>query len=199
MLVNKKAPNFIANAVLPSNEIITNFNLEENINKKNTILFFWPLDFTFVCPSELIAFNNRYDEFCKRNINLIGVSIDSVYTHIAWKNTPIKNGGIGKIKFTMISDINKKIQRLYKIEHKTMKVALRATFLIDKRGIIRYQCVNDLPLGRNIDEIIRIIDAFKHHEKYKQVCPAQWNIGKKAINPSFKGIKKYFKENINDL
>ncbi len=199
MLVTKKAPNFIADAVSPSNKIIKNFNFEENIQKKKTLLFFWPLDFTFVCPSELIAFNNKQQEFEKRNIKLIGVSIDSIYAHMAWKNTTPEKGGIGQVKFIMVSDINKEIQKLYHVEHPELNIALRATFLIDKTGIIRYQSINDLPLGRNINEIIRIIDALDHHEKNGEVCPAQWNIHKKAIKPSHKGVKKYFKYNIKDL
>ncbi len=199
MLVTKKAPNFKSEAISKHGDIITNFNLKNNIKKKNTILFFWPLDFTFVCPSEIIALNNRYKKFKEKNTKIIGISIDSIYTHIAWRNTPIEKGGIGKIKFIMVSDIKKKIQNLYNVKDPNTEVSLRATFLIDKKGIIRYQSIYDLSIGRNIDEILRIIDALNHNEKYNKVCPAQWNTEKKSIKPNNEGIIKYLNENIKDL
>ncbi|WMC20267.1 MAG: peroxiredoxin C [Enterobacteriaceae bacterium PSpyr] len=198
-LVNCKAPNFIASAVLENNKIINNFNFKNYINNKYAVLFFWPMDFTFVCPSELIAFNKRFNEFQKRNVKLIGVSLDSEFVHYAWKNTPINEGGIGKVKYIMISDIKREIQKIYNIEHPTLGVALRATFLIDKKRIIRTQMIHDLPIGRNIDEIIRIIDALKFHEKYGELCPAQWENGKPTIIPSLKGIKEFLNKNLNML
>ncbi|WMC19677.1 MAG: redoxin domain-containing protein [Enterobacteriaceae bacterium PC38] len=198
-LVNCKAPNFIASAVLENNKIINDFNFKNYINNKYAILFFWPMDFTFVCPSELIAFNNRFNEFKKRNVKLIGISLDSEFVHYAWRNTPINEGGIGKVKYIMISDIKRKIQKIYDIEHPTLGVALRATFIINKERIIKTQMVNDLPIGRNIDEIIRIIDALQFHEKYGEVCPAQWKKGQPAIIPSSEGIKNFLNKNLNIL
>ncbi len=199
MLVTKKAPNFKAEGVSKKGEIIRNYNFKKKIKNNNTILFFWPLDFTFVCPSEIIALNNRYDEFKKRNTNIIGISIDSIYTHIAWRNTPIEKGGIGKIKFIMISDLNKKIQNIYNVKDPNTETSLRATFLVDKKRIIRYQSIYDLSIGRNIDEILRITDAVNHNEKYNKVCPAQWNINKKSLNPDNKGITEYLSKHIKDL
>ncbi len=198
MLVSKIAPNFLAESINSKNEI-KKINLWEKIENKNTILFFWPLDFTFVCPSEILALNNRYKEFSKRNVKLLGISIDSIYTHLAWKNTPINNGGIGKINFTIISDIKRKIQKLYKVKHKETGVSLRATFIIDKNKIIRHQSINDLPLGRNINEIIRLIDAINFVEEKKQVCPAQWNLGNKGIKPNYSGICKFLRKNYKKI
>ncbi len=197
-LITKKAPNFITQAVSKNNKIIENFNFKKKIKNKNCILFFWPMDFTFICPSEILAFNYKYKEFKKKNTILIGSSIDSVYTHLAWKHTSIENGGIGNIKFNIISDITRKIQNLYKVEYNN-SFSLRATFLIDKNRIIRHISINDLPFGRNIDEILRLIDALNFYSENKQLCPAQWNINKKAINPTKKGLKKYFKYNLKDL
>ncbi len=198
MLVNKIAPDFNAQGVNKKNKIIK-INFWEKINNKNTVLFFWPLDFTFVCPSEILAFNNRYKEFSKRKVKLIGVSIDSVYTHIAWKNTPISNGGIGKLNFDIISDIKRKIQKIYKVEHKDTGTSLRATFIIDKNKIIRHQSINDLPLGRNIDEIIRLIDAINFNATSKKVCQAQWISGDEGITPNYKGICKFLKNNYKKI
>ncbi len=195
MLVTKKAPNFSSEAINSKGKIIK-FNLIENIKNKNTVLFFWPLDFTFVCPSEILAINNRYKEFNKKNTQILGISTDSVYVHLAWRNTPIKKGGIGKIKFYMISDIKKEIQKTYNVELKEKGFSLRATFIIDKNGIIRHQSINDLNLGRNIDEILRLIDAINFNMKNKELlCPAQWKPGKKTIIPNYEGICNYLKNN----
>ncbi len=194
MLVTKIAPDFEAESVNKENKIIK-INFWEKINNKNTVLFFWPLDFTFVCPSEILEFNNRYKEFSNRKVKLIGISIDSVYTHIAWKNTPIEKGGIGKLHFSIVSDIKRKIQKIYKVEQKNTGISLRATFIIDKNKIIRHQSINDLPLGRNIDEIIRLIDAINFHETSKKVCQAQWKLGDQGIKPNYKGICKFLKNN----
>ncbi|ABJ90594.1 peroxiredoxin [Buchnera aphidicola] len=198
-LVSKKAPNFIAPAILKNGQIIQNFNFKNFSKNKTTVLFFWPMDFTFVCPSEIIAFNNSYHEFKDRNACIIGISIDSVYTHNAWRNTKINEGGIGPIKFPMISDITKSIQKSYNIEHDILTIALRASFIIDKSNIIRHQSVNDLPIGRNIKEILRIIDALHYYEKFGEVCPANWNIGKEAIQATDVGIKKYLSKNSKKL
>ncbi|QJC28570.1 peroxiredoxin C [Enterobacteriaceae endosymbiont of Plateumaris consimilis] len=199
VLVTKKAPDFNASAVLNDGSIINNFNFIEYSKNKVTVIFFWPLDFTFVCPSEIISFNNHYNDFNERNVNILGISCDSQFTHNAWRNTSIKNGGIGKIKFIMISDLKKEIQKKYGIEYPELGVALRASFLIDKKGIIRHQLVNDLPFGRNVNEMIRMIDALNHYEKYGEVCPAQWEKGKKSIIPTSVGISDYLTNNINEL
>ncbi len=198
MLVTKKAINFTSEAINKKGKIIK-FNLLENIKNKNAVLFFWPLDFTFVCPSEILALNNRFDEFQKRNTKIIGISIDSIYVHLAWRNTPIKKGGIGKIKFNMISDIKKEIQKLYKVELKEKGFSIRSTFIIDINGIIRHQSTNDLDLGRNIDEIIRLIDAINFNIENKLLCPAQWKPGMKAIIPNKEGICNYLKYNSNKI
>lgn len=199
ILVSQKAPDFIASAVMKNGEFIKDFNLSKYIINKYAVIFFWPMDFTFVCPSEIIAFNLKYKEFKKRNTKLIGISCDSEFVHYAWRNTPVKLGGIGKIEYPMIADVKREIQKKYGIEHPDLGIALRASFLIDKNMIVRHQVINDLPLGRNIDEMIRMIDALQFHEKNGEVCPAQWNIGKKGIHPSPQGISKFLSENINDF
>ncbi|WMC18877.1 MAG: peroxiredoxin C [Enterobacteriaceae bacterium PSpicST2] len=198
-LVTLKAPDFTASAISKDGKIIKDFNFKKYTNNKYVVLFFWPMDFTFVCPSELIAFDKRFYEFQKRNVELIGISIDSEYVHNAWRNTPINEGGIGKVKYIMIADIKRKIQKLYGIEHPKLGVALRASFLIDKNSIIRTQIINDLPIGRNVDEIIRTIDALQFHEKYGDVCPAQWEKGKPSIIPSTKGIIQYLNKYLDKL
>ncbi len=192
MLVNKIAPNFQAELVDINNKIIK-IDFWKEIENKNTVLFFWPLDFTFVCPSEILEFNNQFKKFKKRKIKLLGVSIDSVYTHIAWKKTPINKGGIGKINFKIISDIKKEIQKKYNVGEENTGVSLRATFIINKNKIIKHQSINDLPIGRNIDEIIRLIDAINFNTKKQQVCPAQWKKGDMGIIPNHKGICNFLK------
>ncbi|WDI78941.1 redoxin domain-containing protein [Candidatus Purcelliella pentastirinorum] len=199
VMVTYEAPNFIAPAILGNGKLIQNFNMKEYKKNKYAIIFFWPMDFTFVCPSELIAFNKRYKNFKKRNVKLIGISIDSIYVHQQWKKTKISDGGIGEIKYVMVSDIKREIQKSYCIEDKKNGVALRASFLIDKNNIIRHQTVNDLPLGRNIDEILRIIDALQIHEKNGNVCPAQWKKNKQTIKPTLEGITEYLNNNFDDL
>lgn len=190
-LVGKKAPDFTAAAVMANGEINAQFNLHKAIEKKYGILFFYPLDFTFVCPSELIAIHNRIAEFEQRNALIMGVSIDSQFTHNAWRNTPIENGGIGHIRYPLIADVNHQICQAYGVEHPTAHVALRGTFIIDKQGIIRSQITNDLPLGRNVDELIRLIDALEFHEKHGEVCPAGWTKGKTGIKPTAEGIAQF--------
>lgn len=191
ILVGRKAPDFTTAAVLANGEITNQFNLNEAIKGKVGILFFYPLDFTFVCPSELIAVNNRIAEFEKRNTLLMGVSIDSQFTHNAWRNTDVANGGIGKVNFPLLADVNHQICQAYGVEHPTAHVALRGAFIIDKNGMVRSQIVNDLPLGRNIDELIRLVDALEFHEKHGEVCPANWNKGKTGIKPTTEGIAAF--------
>ncbi len=191
ILVGRKAPDFTSAAVLANGEITANFNLHKSIEKKYGLLFFYPLDFTFVCPSELIALNNRIAEFKSRNTLVMGVSIDSQFTHNAWRNTPVENGGIGKLDYPLIADVNHQICQAYGVEHPTAHVALRGAFIIDKQGVVRSQIVNDLPLGRNVDELIRLIDALDFHEKHGEVCPAGWAKGKTAIKPTTEGIAAY--------
>ncbi|HEU5280421.1 MAG TPA: peroxiredoxin [Gammaproteobacteria bacterium] len=191
ILVGRKAPDFTTAAVLANGDINNQFNLNEAIKGKVGILFFYPLDFTFVCPSELIAVNNRIAEFEKRNTLLMGVSIDSQFTHNAWRNTDVASGGIGKVNFPLLADVNHQICQAYGVEHPTAHVALRGAFIIDKQGIVRSQIVNDLPLGRNIDELIRLVDALEFHEKHGEVCPANWSKGKTGIKPTTEGIAAF--------
>ncbi|QCI21497.1 peroxiredoxin C [Buchnera aphidicola (Hyadaphis tataricae)] len=194
VLVTQSAPNFIAPAILENNEIIQEFDFKKYSKNKKIILFFWPMDFTFVCPSEIIELSKSYIEFKKRNVRIVGISIDSVFVHQAWKNTSPKNGGIGKINFPMISDIKRDIQKAYGIEHPVLGVALRASFLIDSKGIIRHQIVNDLPFGRSIEEIIRMVDAINFHEEHGEVCPANWKKGQDGMKPSLEGVSKYLSQ-----
>ncbi|QCI17589.1 peroxiredoxin C [Buchnera aphidicola (Acyrthosiphon lactucae)] len=191
VLVTQKAPNFIAPAILKNNQIVEQFDLKEYANGQSIVLFFWPMDFTFVCPSEIIEFNTLYAEFKKRNVKIVGVSIDNVFVHQAWQNTLIKNGGIGKINFPMVSDIKHNIQKSYGIEHPNLGIALRASFLIDSNWTIRHQVVNDLPFGRNIKEMIRMVDAIEFHNKFGELCPANWEKGKKGMKASSEGVAEY--------
>lgn len=199
ILVGRKAPQFTAAAVLPNGDITPSFSLENELKGKYGILFFYPLDFTFVCPSELIAVDNRIEEFTKRNTLLMGVSIDSQFTHNAWRNTPVASGGIGQVKFPLIADVNHHICQAYGVEHPTAHVALRGAFIIDKQGIVRSQIVNDLPLGRNVDELLRLIDALEFHEKHGEVCPANWTKGKAAIKPTSEGIASFLASEAGQL
>lgn len=199
ILVGTRAPDFTAAAVLADGEIISNFNLHQAIEKKRGIIFFYPLDFTFVCPSELIALDNRIKEFEDRNTLVIGISIDSQFTHNAWRNTPVANGGIGPVRFPLVADVNHKICQSYGVEHPTAHVALRGAFLIDKQGVVRSQIVNDLPLGRNVDELIRLVDALDFHEKHGEVCPANWTKGKTGIKPTTEGIAQFLSQEADSL
>lgn len=198
-LVAQLAPDFSTSAVLKNEKITDNFNFKKYIFKKKAILFFWPMDFTFVCPSEIIAFNKCYEELKKRKVKLVGVSCDSVYVHLAWQKTKYKNGGIGPIKYVMASDIKRKIQKSYNIEHPNLGVALRASFLIDENGFIKHEIINDLPYGRNIKEMIRMIDALDLYKKTGKVCPANWTTKKNSITPNQKGISKYLSKNIKKI
>ena len=188
-LVTKQAPDFTADAVLPDNSFgqIT----LSSFKGKNVVLFFYPLDFTFVCPSEILAFNKKLDEFKKRNTEVIGVSVDSKFTHLAWKNTKLEDGGIGNIQYTLVSDLNKNIAREYGILFNEA-VALRGLFLIDTKGVIRHAVINDLPLGRSVNEALRMVDALQFVEAHgDQVCPANWQEGDEAMKPTAEGVAGY--------
>jgi peroxiredoxin (alkyl hydroperoxide reductase subunit C) len=193
VLVGKMAPDFTASAVMPNNEINDNFNLHAYLKGKIGVLFFYPLDFTFVCPSEIISFANRLEDFKERGAEVIAVSVDSKYTHLAWKNTEVKKGGIGDIQYPLVADLTKSIARDYDVLFGDA-VALRGTFLIDQQGIVRHQLVNDLPLGRNVDEAIRMIDALKFFQENGEVCPAGWSKGKKGMKASSKGVAEYLEQ-----
>ena len=199
VLVTRQAPDFTSSAVLGNGEIVDNFNFKKHIEGKAAVLFFYPLDFTFVCPSELIAFDHRYEEFKKRGVEVVGVSIDSQFTHNAWRNTTTENGGIGAVKYALAADVKHEIAKAYGIEHPEEGVALRGSFLIDKNGIVRHQVVNDLPLGRNIDEMLRMVDALQFHEEHGEVCPAQWEKGKEGMKDNPEGVAKYLKQNADKL
>jgi len=198
VLVGKAAPDFSAVAVMGNNEINENFNLKKHIAGKCAVVFFYPLDFTFVCPSEIIAFDHRLDEFKKRNVEVIGVSIDSHFTHLAWKNTPVNNGGIGQVRYPLVADIKHEICKAYDVEAEG-GVAYRGSFLIDHAGVVRHQVVNDLPLGRNIDEMLRMVDALQFHEEHGEVCPAGWSKGKAGMNASTAGVATYLSNHATEL
>jgi peroxiredoxin (alkyl hydroperoxide reductase subunit C) len=187
-LVTKEAPDFTAQAVMGNNEF-SELKLSD-YRGKYVVLFFYPLDFTFVCPSEIIAFNKKLEEFKKRNVEVISVSVDSHYTHLAWKNTLVEEGGIGNVQFPMVADLSKNISRDYGVLVDDA-VALRGTFLIDKEGIVRHSVINDLGLGRNIDEAIRMVDALQFTEEHGEVCPANWNEGDDAMVPTADGVAEY--------
>jgi peroxiredoxin (alkyl hydroperoxide reductase subunit C) len=191
VLVGKAAPDFTAAAVLPDGEIVSDFNLKSHLKGSYGLVFFYPLDFTFVCPSEILAYSNRVPQFSERNVKVIAVSVDSEFTHSAWRNTAPKDGGLGPVKFPMVADIRKSIARDYDVLIEDAGVALRGTFLIDKDGIVRHQLVNDLPLGRNADEALRMVDALQFHEENGEVCPAGWNKGDEGMVADSKGVAKY--------
>jgi peroxiredoxin (alkyl hydroperoxide reductase subunit C) len=176
-------------AVMPDNSFNESFKLSD-YRGKYVVLFFYPLDFTFVCPSELIAFDHRLDKFKKRNVQVIGCSVDSHFTHLAWKNTAVDKGGIGNVQYPMVADLTKSIARDYDVLVNDA-VALRGSFLIDKEGVVRHQVVNDLPLGRNIDEMLRMVDALQFTEQHGEVCPAGWQEGKKGMKASTSGVAEY--------
>ncbi len=210
VLVGRFAPDFTAKAVMPDNSIEENFNLYSYLGIKKDatgkvvkkgkvgVLFFWPLDFTFVCPSEIIAFNNRIKEFKLRKCEVIGVSVDSHFTHLAWKQTPVEKGGIGNIQFPMVADLTKSIARNYDVLTGEA-VAFRGTFMVDGNGVVRHQVINDLPLGRNVDEALRMVDALQFHEEHGEVCPAGWQRGKEGMKADAAGVAKYLKKNAGKL
>ena len=198
MLVTKKAPDFTATAVLKDGQIVENFNLYENIGEKGAVLFFWPLDFTFVCPSEIIAFSKRVKDFEQRGIQVIGCSVDSQFAHFAWRETAVENGGIGRVEFPMVADITKQIAKDYDVLFDN-SVALRGSFLIDADGTVRHAVINDLPLGRNIDEMIRMVDTMIFTNENGEVCPAGWNRGDEGMKASTEGVAQYLEKNSNNL
>lgn len=198
VLVGRPAPDFTAAAVLGDGSIKDQFRLAD-YRGKPVVLFFWPLDFTFVCPSEIIAHEHRRKAFEERGVQLIGVSIDSQFTHYAWRQTPVNKGGIGEIGFPMVADVSHGIARAYGIEHPSEGVAFRASFLIDKDGVVRHQVVNDLPLGRDVDEMLRMVDALQFHEKHGEVCPAGWKKGEAGMKANAKGVADYLAKHAEAL
>ena len=203
VLVNKTAPFFADDdkkfsAVLGNGQIVDDFSFKAATAGKYAVVFFYPLDFTFVCPSELIAFDHRLEEFKQRNVEVIGVSIDSQFSHNAWRNTPVNQGGIGPVGYTLVADLNHDICKAYDVESEG-GVAFRGSFLIDKSGVVQHQVVNNLPLGRNIDEMIRMVDALQFFEENGEVCPAGWNKGKKGRKASTAGVAEYLAENAGEL
>ena len=199
VLVGKQAPDFTVPAVLADGEIVDSFSFSEATRGKYAVVFFYPLDFTFVCPSELIALDHRMDEFKKRGVEVISVSIDSHFTHNAWRNTAINDGGIGQVRYTMAADIDHQICKDYDVEAETPAAAYRGSSLIDQNGMFRRQVVNDWPLGRNIDEMIRMVDALQFHEEHGEVCPAGWNKGDSGMDASPAGVASYLAENSDKL
>lgn len=187
-LVTKEAPDFTAQAVMP-NDAFAELKLS-SYRGKYVVLFFYPLDFTFVCPSEIIAFDAALGKFEKKNAQVIGVSVDSHFTHLAWKNTPRKQGGIGPIKYPLVADLTKQIARDYGVLLDG-GVALRGLFLIDKAGVVRHALINDLPIGRSVDEALRVLDALTFHEEHGDVCPANWHQGDEAMKPTAEGVATY--------
>ncbi|MFA5700499.1 MAG: peroxiredoxin [Desulfuromonas sp.] len=197
VLVARQAPDFTSTAVMPDGSF-AEYKLSDH-RGKYVVLFFWPLDFTFVCPSEIIAHNNRVKQLQELNADIVGISIDSQYTHLAWRNTAIEDGGIGPVQFPIVADIKHEITRAFGIEHPEEGVAMRASFLIDKEGVVQHQVVNNLPLGRNIDEMVRMVDALQFSEQYGEVCPAGWNKGDEGMKPTAEGVASYLKEHAQKL
>jgi peroxiredoxin (alkyl hydroperoxide reductase subunit C) len=189
VLVAKEAPDFTAPAVMPNGRIEEKFTLS-SLRGKYVVLFFWPLDFTFVCPTEIIAHDHRISQFKQRLVEVVGISIDSQFAHFAWRNTPVKEGGIGPVRFPIVADIQHEITRAYGIEHPD-GVALRASFLIDRQGIVQHQVVNNLPLGRNVDEMLRMVDALQYSEEHGEVCPAGWMKGDQGMQPTAEGVAQF--------
>lgn len=199
VLVGKPAPDFEAAAVLGNGSIIDKFSFSKETKGKYVVVVFYPLDFTFVCPTELIALDHRVDELKQRGVEVLAVSVDSQFTHNAWRNTPIDKGGIGPVKYTMIADVSHAITKAYDVEVEGAAVAYRGTFLIDKNGTVRHQVVNDLPLGRNMDELIRMVDALQFFEQHGEVCPAGWNKGQTGMSASPEGVAAYLSQNAGKL
>lgn len=207
VLVGRQAPDFTAAAVLANGDMVNQFTLSEALKNRITVpdlgtrteekyglLFFYPLDFTFVCPSELIALDRRMEQFKALNVEVMAVSIDSQFTHNAWRNTPVEAGGIGPVGYTLVADVSHRICQAYGVEHPEAGIALRGAFVIDKTGVVRSQVVNDLPLGRNIDELLRTIEALQYHETHGEVCPAGWRRGDKAMHATPSGVASFLSE-----
>jgi peroxiredoxin 2/4 len=197
VLVTQEAPDFTASAIMADNSINDSFSLS-SLRGKPVVLFFYPLDFTFVCPSEIIAHHNRMKAFEEKGVAVVGVSIDSQFTHLAWRNTDPKNGGLGQIDFPLVADVDHSICRAYGIEHPA-SVALRASFLIDKDGVVQHQVVNNLPLGRDVDEMLRMVDALQFHEENGEVCPAGWNKGDEGMKDTAAGVAEYLDKHAAEL
>jgi peroxiredoxin (alkyl hydroperoxide reductase subunit C) len=198
IFVGKEAIDFKAKAIMYDNTIEEDFQLRKYAKNSKLVLFFYPLDFTFVCPSEIIAFNNRLGDFTERNTKIVAVSVDSHFSHLAWKNTSYNKGGIGNIQLPMVSDISKEISKSYNVLNDE-SISMRGTFVIDENFILRHMLVNDLPIGRNVDETLRIIDAIMYHDQHGEVCPAGWKNGEEAIDPSHKGISHFLATNADKL
>ncbi len=194
VLVGKQAPDFTAAAVMPEGEIREQFNLKDYLAGDYGLVFFYPLDFTFVCPSEILAYSNRGAQFADRGVKVVAVSVDSAYTHLAWRNTSPAEGGLGAVRFPMVADLTKQIARDYGVLLEDQGVALRGTFLIDRAGIVRHQVVNDLPLGRNADEALRMVDALQFHEEHGEVCPAGWEKGETGMEATPQGVARYLEK-----
>ena len=195
-LVTNEAPDFKAIAVMPDNSFNETFTLSA-LRGQYVVLFFYPLDFTFVCPSEILAFNKTLGQFKERNCQVVGISVDSHFTHLAWKNTDITAGGIGNVQFPLVADLDKSISQNYGVLLPS-GIALRGLFLIDKDGVVRSQVVNDLPLGRSVDETLRVLDALQFTEQYGDVCPANWKKGDDAMTPTAAGVARYLTDHAND-
>ncbi len=193
VLVTQPAPDFTAAAVLPDGSINEAFTLSD-LRGKYVVLFFYPLDFTFVCPSEIIAHDHRVSKFKELGVEVVGVSIDSQFSHFAWRETPVEKGGIGRVGFPLVADVKHEITKAYGIEHPA-GVALRGSFLIDKAGVVQAQIVNNLPLGRDVDEMIRLVEALQFTEQHGEVCPAGWRKGQKGMKPTAEGVASYLAEN----
>ncbi len=198
VLVGKTAPDFTAAAVMEDGFIQEDFHLMEYLKGSYGVVFFWPLDFTFVCPSEILAYSNRVEKLAAMNTRVVGISIDSQFTHYAWRNTAPKDGGLGPVKFPMVADVSKQITREYGILHQD-EVALRGTFVIDRDGIVRHQLVNDLPLGRNADETVRMVEALQFHEEVGEVCPAGWQKGDEGMKADASGVADYLGKHADAL
>lgn len=197
VLVTQPAPDFTAAAVMPDGSINEAFRLSD-LKGQYVVLFFWPLDFTFVCPSEIIAHDHRVSKFKDLGVQVVGVSIDSQFTHHAWRNTPVEKGGIGPVQFPIVADVRHEIVRAYGVEHPD-GVALRASFLINKEGIVQHQVVNNLPLGREVDEMLRLVEALQFTEEHGEVCPAGWRKGKAGMKPTAEGVASYLAAHSSEL
>ncbi len=198
VLVTKPAPDFTAAAVLADGTIVDDFNLKNHIDGKYAVVFFYPLDFTFVCPSEILAFDHRVDKFKELGVEVVGISVDSQFTHNAWRNTPVNDGGLGAVKFPLVADLGGSIMEAYGVVHPA-NIALRGAFLIDNNGIVRHQVVNDLPLGRNVDEMVRMVEALQFHDQHGEVCPAGWNKGDEGMKDTPEGVAEYLTKHSDKL
>lgn len=196
LIVTNPAPDFTATAVMPDNSFDENFSLS-NYKGQYVMLFFYPLNFTFVCPTEILSFNRAVAQFKEANCQLIGISIDSHFSHLAWKNTAINDGGIGNVQYPLVSDLDKTISKNYQVLLDS-GIALRGLFLLDKEGVIRHQVVNDLPLGRSVDEALRVLHALQFTEEHGEVCPANWQQGEEAMKPTADGVATYLSDNLMD-